>query len=89
MVIDKRRAIASTGAEFCTAVDGSCLLQIGGRLSWSARVSVRCTWPRSWPRRKAAGNVPSRPFLAAAHFDALAELAATHEHGQRHCDDPE
>ncbi len=33
MVIDKCRAIASTGAEVCTAVDGSCLLQIGGRLS--------------------------------------------------------
>ncbi len=33
MVIDKCRAIASTGAEVCAAVDGSCLLQIGGRLS--------------------------------------------------------
>ena len=33
MVIDKCRAIVSTGAEVCTAVDGSCLLQIGGRLS--------------------------------------------------------
>ena len=33
MAIDKCRAIASTGAEVCTALDGSCLLQIGGRLS--------------------------------------------------------
>ena len=33
MVIDKCRAMVSTGAEVCTAVDGSCLLQIGGRLS--------------------------------------------------------
>jgi L-lactate dehydrogenase complex protein LldE len=33
MVIDKCRAIVSTGATVCTALDGSCLLQIGGRLS--------------------------------------------------------
>ena len=33
MVIDKCRAIASTGAAVCTALDCSCLLQIGGRLS--------------------------------------------------------
>jgi L-lactate dehydrogenase complex protein LldE len=32
MVTDKCRAIVSTGARVCTAVDGSCLLQIGGRL---------------------------------------------------------
>jgi L-lactate dehydrogenase complex protein LldE len=32
MVTDKCRAIVSTGAPVCTAVDGSCLLQIGGRL---------------------------------------------------------
>jgi L-lactate dehydrogenase complex protein LldE len=32
MVSDKCRAIVSTGATVCTAVDGSCLLQIGGRL---------------------------------------------------------
>jgi len=32
MVADKCRAIVSTGAQVCTAVDGSCLLQIGGRL---------------------------------------------------------
>ena len=30
---DKCGAIAATGAEVCTAVDGSCLLQIGGGLS--------------------------------------------------------
>jgi L-lactate dehydrogenase complex protein LldE len=33
MLADKCDAIASTGAEFCAAVDGSCLLQIGGGLS--------------------------------------------------------
>ena len=33
MATDKCRAIVSTGAEACVAVDGSCLLQIGGRLS--------------------------------------------------------
>ncbi len=33
MVSDKCAAIVSTGAEVCTAVDGSCLLQIGGRLA--------------------------------------------------------
>ncbi len=33
MVVDKCRAVVSTGADVCTAVDGSCLLQIGGRLS--------------------------------------------------------
>jgi L-lactate dehydrogenase complex protein LldE len=33
MVSDKCAAIASTGATVCTAVDASCLLQIGGRLS--------------------------------------------------------
>ena len=32
MVADKCRAIVSTGAGVCTAVDGSCLLQISGRL---------------------------------------------------------
>jgi L-lactate dehydrogenase complex protein LldE len=37
MVIDKVAAIASTGASVCTAVDASCLLQIGGRLSREAR----------------------------------------------------
>jgi L-lactate dehydrogenase complex protein LldE len=30
---DKCDAIESTGAGFCTAVDSSCLLQIGGGLS--------------------------------------------------------
>jgi L-lactate dehydrogenase complex protein LldE len=33
MVIDKCRAIVASGASVCTALDGSCLLQIGGRLS--------------------------------------------------------
>jgi L-lactate dehydrogenase complex protein LldE len=40
MVEDKCRAIVATGAEVCTAVDGSCLLQIGGRLS-RERAGVR------------------------------------------------
>jgi L-lactate dehydrogenase complex protein LldE len=33
MLADKCDAIASTGAGFCTALDSSCLLQIGGGLS--------------------------------------------------------
>jgi len=33
MLADKCEAIAETGAGVCTAVDGSCLLQIGGGLS--------------------------------------------------------
>ena len=33
ILADKCDAIASTGADTCTAVDGSCLLQIGGGLS--------------------------------------------------------
>jgi L-lactate dehydrogenase complex protein LldE len=40
MLADKCDAIESTGAGYCTAVDSSCLLQIGGGLS----------------RRKAASN---------------------------------
>jgi L-lactate dehydrogenase complex protein LldE len=33
MLADKCDAVVETGAEVCTAVDGSCLLQIGGGLS--------------------------------------------------------
>jgi L-lactate dehydrogenase complex protein LldE len=33
MLTDKCEAIESTGAALCTAVDSSCLLQIGGALS--------------------------------------------------------
>ena len=33
MLADKCDAIASSGADACTALDGSCLLQIGGGLS--------------------------------------------------------
>jgi L-lactate dehydrogenase complex protein LldE len=33
MLADKCDALESTGAEFCTALDGSCLLNIGGGLS--------------------------------------------------------
>jgi L-lactate dehydrogenase complex protein LldE len=33
MVKDKCDAIVATGASVCTAIDGSCLLQIGGRLA--------------------------------------------------------
>ena len=40
MLADKCAAIAASGAEFCTALDGSCLLQIGGGLS-RARSSVQ------------------------------------------------
>jgi L-lactate dehydrogenase complex protein LldE len=40
MVADKCRAILSTGAEVCTAVDPSCLMQIGGALA-RQRTGVR------------------------------------------------
>jgi L-lactate dehydrogenase complex protein LldE len=33
MLADKCHAVLSTGAEFCTAVDNSCLMQIGGGLA--------------------------------------------------------
>ena len=33
MLEDKCAGIAASGADVCTAVDGSCLLQIGGGLS--------------------------------------------------------
>jgi L-lactate dehydrogenase complex protein LldE len=33
MLADKCNAVLSTGAEVCTAVDNSCLMQIGGGLS--------------------------------------------------------
>ena len=40
MLADKLRAVRDSGADVCTAVDNSCLLQIGGGLS-RARTSVR------------------------------------------------
>ena len=40
MLADKCRAVLDTGAEICRAVDGSCLMQIGGGLS-RARAGVR------------------------------------------------
>ena len=40
MLADKCTAILETGAEVCTALDGSCLLHIGGGLS-RARMGVR------------------------------------------------
>jgi L-lactate dehydrogenase complex protein LldE len=39
MLADKCRSIENSGADVCTAVDGSCLLQIGGGLS---RQGSRC-----------------------------------------------
>ena len=36
MLLDKCRAVVSTGAEVCTAVDSSCLMQIGGGLARQA-----------------------------------------------------
>jgi L-lactate dehydrogenase complex protein LldE len=33
ILADKCDAVEASGAEFCTAVDGSCLLQIGGGLA--------------------------------------------------------
>jgi L-lactate dehydrogenase complex protein LldE len=40
MLADKCRAVLATGAEVCTAVDGSCLMQIGGGLA-RAQTGVR------------------------------------------------
>ncbi|MGH2857728.1 MAG: (Fe-S)-binding protein [Solirubrobacteraceae bacterium] len=40
MLADKLQAVLSTGAEVCTALDGSCLLHIGGGLS-RQRTGVR------------------------------------------------
>jgi L-lactate dehydrogenase complex protein LldE len=40
MLADKCHSILATGAEVCTAVDGSCLMQIGGGLS-RGRTGVR------------------------------------------------
>ena len=40
MLGDKCRAVVATGAEVCTAVDGSCLMQIGGGLA-RGRAGVR------------------------------------------------
>jgi len=40
MLTDKLRAILDTGAEVCTALDSSCLMQIGGGLS-RQRAGVR------------------------------------------------
>jgi L-lactate dehydrogenase complex protein LldE len=40
MLADKCSAVVSTGAEVCTAVDGSCLMQIGGGLA-RAHAGVR------------------------------------------------
>ena len=36
MLADKCQAVVSTGAEFCTAIDSSCLMQIGGGLARQA-----------------------------------------------------
>jgi L-lactate dehydrogenase complex protein LldE len=36
MLADKCRAVLSTGADVCTSVDGSCLMQIGGGLARAA-----------------------------------------------------
>jgi L-lactate dehydrogenase complex protein LldE len=36
MLADKCASIVASGAEVCTAVDGSCLLQIGGGLTRDA-----------------------------------------------------
>jgi L-lactate dehydrogenase complex protein LldE len=40
MLTDKLRAVLDTGAEVCTALDSSCLMQIGGGLS-RQRAGVR------------------------------------------------
>ena len=44
MLADKCRNVIATGAEFCTAVDPSCLLHIGGGLEPDGESGCgRCT----------------------------------------------
>ena len=51
MLADKCDELEASGAEVCTAVDASCLLQIGGGLGRrGSQRARRCTWPRSWRR---------------------------------------
>ena len=74
MLEDKCRNILATGAEVVTAVDPSCLLNIGGGLSRlaplggpeGARRCAPCTSPTSWrrgdgPRAADGGRGRSRP----------------------------
>ena len=51
MLADKCDAIESTGAQVCTAVDSSCLLQIGGGLSRRGSSCGPFISPRSSHRR--------------------------------------
>ena len=52
----RRQAVAPSSAaarEVVTAVDNSCLMQIGGGLSRARLAGAhRCTWPRSWRPRE-------------------------------------
>lgn len=41
MLADKMRCVLDTGAEVCAAADNSCLMHIGGGLSWE-KTGVRC-----------------------------------------------
>ena len=61
--------------EFCTAVDGSCLLQIGGGLARRRPVSAPCTSPRS-SRRPVQLSIPAFPESARRR---AAERPAAHE----------
>ena len=48
MLDDKLAAIERSGASAVTALDNSCLMQIGGGLRGRGWPIRRCTWPRSW-----------------------------------------
>ena len=72
MLADKCAAMLDTGAEVCTAVDSSCLLQIGGGLRASAPACAPCTSPRSSraPTARVSDAIPSFPVAAR---EALAD----------------
>ena len=74
MLADKCDAIAASGAEICTAVDGSCLLQIGGR-PVAPGVDGAGRPPGGDPRSH--GEPPAERFpLAARHELANPQLRA-------------
>ena len=77
ILADKCRAIESTGAEVCTALDGSCLLQIGGGSRVAATGSRRSTWRRSSRRAEVSARTSSStPVSRGRRRSALARYAS-------------